>query len=259
MLEANMTEKPTGNQNPVDDYLEAKLEKRSARDEKHLELWQQWKAEPTPQKLQPLLRQLEPTFNTAIRNWKAPNVNETAFKAEIQTHAIKALENYDPSRGASIVTHVTGRIQKAKRFNTRAQNMAYIPEEKAKYIGQIDSARDELMDELGREPTHHEIAGIVNIPAKRVKEIQGLRFADIKGSAFQSDPQGHTGSRDREVIALLRQELKGDEQTVYDYVYGQNGKPKTESTGEIARRMGMSASQVSRIKNRIAAAYKKYV
>ena len=63
----------------------------------------------------------------------------------------------------------------------------------------------------------------------------------------------------QEVVALLRQDLKGDEQTVDDYIYGKNGKPKVESTGEIAKRMGISASQVSRIKNRIGAMYKKYV
>jgi DNA-directed RNA polymerase specialized sigma subunit len=137
--------------------------------------------------------------------------------------------------------------------------MAYIPEDKARHIGKIDTARDQLYDDLGREPTHTEIAGIVGLKPSLVKEIQGLRRADVRGSAFSSDPIGHTGSRDQEVIALLRQELKPDEQEVYDFVYGHNGKPKIESTGEIARRLGKSPSQISRIKNRIGDVYKKYV
>lgn len=243
---------------PVDECLDYKLEKRGARDDKHLELWQQWKANPSPQTMQPLLTAFNPTINSLTKQWKAPKVNESAFKAELTSHAIKAFESYDPNRGASLLTHVTNRAQKAKRFNTRTQNMAYIPEEKSRYIGQIDTARDQLTEELGRDPTHTEIAGIVGIPAARVKEIQGLRRGDIRGSAFQSDPVGHTGSRDREIIALLRPELKGDEQVVYDYLYGQNGKPQLTETGLIAGRIGRSASHVSRIKNRIAAAYAKY-
>jgi len=245
--------------NPVDDYIDASLEKRAERDQKHLQLWETWKQDPNPKTLQPLLKQFEPTFGHAVRSWKAPNVNESAFRAEITRHAIKALEGYDPNRGASLTTHVTGRIQKAKRFNTQAQNMAYIPEEKAKYIGQIDAAKDQLYDELGREPTHTEIAPLVGISPKRVKEIQGLRRADIRSSSFQSDPQGHTSSRDQEIISLLRPELKGDEQKVYDYIYGQNGKPVVTSTGELARLLGKSPSQVSRLKNRIGEAYKKYL
>lgn len=244
--------------NAVDDYLDTKLEKRAERDQKHIELWQTWKADPNPQTLQPLLKQFEPTFGHAVRSWKAPNVNESAFRAELTGHAIKALEGYDPSRGASLTTHITNRIQKAKRFNTQAQNMAYIPEEKAKYIGKIDAARDQLYDELGREPTHQEISPIVGISAKRVKEIQGLRRADIRSSTFQSDPNGHAGSRDQEIISLLRHELKGDEQLVYDHIYGQNGQSVMTSTGALAKQLGKSPSQISRIKNRIADAYAKY-
>jgi sigma-70-like protein len=251
-MEVSMTK------NPMEDYFEAKTKRASSRDEKHVELWQAWKADPNPQNLEPLLQQFKPIFNSKVKQWRAPNVNESAFRAELDKHAIKAFETYDPSRGTTIATHVTNVIQKAKRFNTQAQNLAYIPEDKARYIGKIDTARDQLREELGRDPTHSEIGGVVGISGRRVKEIQGLRRADIRGTAFQSDPLGHSASRDREIISLLRPELKGEEQVVYDYLYGQNGKPKVESTGEIARRLGKSASHVSRIKNRIAAVYKQY-
>jgi DNA-directed RNA polymerase specialized sigma subunit len=260
MLEANMTK------NPVDEYLDsagglktAGIEKRSARDQQHLEYWQTWKAEPSKENIKPLIKEFQPTFNAKLREWKAPNTQEAAFRADLMSHTIKAFESYDPNRGASLSTHVNNYLKKAKRFNTRNQNVAYIPEEKAQWIGPIDTARDKLYEDLGRHPTHEEIAGEVGIKPKLVKEIQGMRYADVRGSAFQSDPLGHTGSRDQEVISLLRHELNEKEKPVYDYVYGQNGKPKIESTGEIAKRLGMSPSQVSRIKNSIGAKYKQYV
>lgn len=244
---------------PIDEYFSAKLEKHAQRDARDIEMWQTWKGNPNPTTLEPLLDRFKPTFNTAVRNWKAPNTNEAAFRAELMTHAIGAFENYDPTRGASLSTHLTRRIEKAKRFNTRVQNLAYIPEDKVKYIGPIDSAADDLRDELNRDPTHAEIGARVGLSGKRVKEIQSLRRADIRGSAFASDPVGHTSSRDQEVISLLRHELKpGDEQTVFDHIYGLNGKAKNESTGTIARLMGKSESQISRIKNTIANKYKQF-
>lgn len=251
--------------NPVDDYLDevgfktAGMEKRSERDQQHLEWWQTWKADPTPQNIKPLMKAFQPTFNAKVREWKATNTQEPALRGDLQTQAIKAFESYDPNRGASLSTHVNNYLKKTIRFNTRTQNLAYIPEEKAQYIGAIDSAKDKLYEELGRQPTHSEIATEVGIRPKLVKEIQGMRYADVRGSAFQSDPLGHTGSRDQEVIALLRHELNEKEKPVYDFIYGQNGKPKIESTGEIARRLGMSPSQVSRIKNSIGAKYKQYI
>lgn len=245
--------------NPIDEYQDAVLEKRAERDQHHLQLWQTWKQDPTPNNLQPLLKQFDRTFGAAVKTIKAPNVNEAAFRGVLAKNAISAFESYDPNRGASLTTHVTNYIQKAKRFNTKAQNMAYIPEDKVKYIGKIDAARDELRDDLGRDPTHQEIGSRVGISGKLVKEIQGLRRADIRASSFQSDPVGHVGSRDREVISLLKTELKGDDLTVYNYLYGQNGMPKIESTGDIAKRMGKSPSQISRIKNHIAALYNQYL
>lgn len=244
--------------NPVDDYLDTKIEKRAERDQKHIGLWQTWQQDPNPKTLKPLLKQFEPLVNTAVRNWKAPNVNEAAFRSKVQGEIIKGLEVYDPNRGASLNTHLTNRVQKVKRFNTQGQNLAYIPEEKAKYIGKIDAAVDQLREDHGRDPTHAEIAGVVGITSKLVKEVQGLRRADIRSSAFMSDPLGHTGSRDQEVIALLRPELSVDEQKVYDHLYGKNGKRRVTSTGELATLLGKSPSQVSRLKNRIAEAYNKY-
>lgn len=245
---------------PIDDYLTAKTKQGHAQNDTKMQLWGQWKQNPNPTTLEPLLHAFKPTFNTQVRTIKAPNTNETALRADLMTQAIKAFQNYDPNRGASLTTHVTNSLKKSQRFNTRVQNLAYIPEDKTKYIGSIDAARDELRDELNRDPTHAEIGARVGLTGKRVKEIQGLRRADIRGSSFQSDPVGHVSSRDQEVISLLRHELKpGDEQTVYDYLYGKNGKQKVESTGAIARLMGKNESQISRIKNKIGALYKQYV
>lgn len=251
--------------NPVDEYLGNEVEKRAARDQKDIEMWEAWKDNPTKAYMKPLLQRFEPDFKRGVRQWKAPNVNEAAFKGNMMQHAIHAFQTYDPNRGASLSTHVTNGIRKSQRFNNKMQNLAYIPEGKSRYIGPIDAASDHLRDDLGRDPTHTEIAQQVNqvpgfrLTGKRVEEIQGLRRKDILGSAFESDPQGHTGSREREIVSLLRTTLSTeDEKTVYDYVYGANGKPRVTSTGDIANKMGKSPSQISRIKGRIAAAYDKY-
>ena len=254
---------------PVEDYLDQFSEsgKTAAqkRDEEDLQAWQTWRQNPNAKTMAPILNRMEPVFNSAVRSFKAPNVNEAAFRGFLQQQAIRAAQTFDPTRGASFRTHATNLMQKAKRFNAQLQNAAYIPEEKVRFIGPIDAAVDHLTDELGREPTHSEVAKQVSmqprfrISAKRVGEIQGLRRKDILGSSFESDPLGHTGSRDREIIALLRPSLKTeDERTVYDYTYGMNGKPKITSTNELASRMGKNPSQIARIKSRIIEEYNKY-
>jgi DNA-directed RNA polymerase specialized sigma subunit len=239
----------------IDDYFMAKT---SARNDKDLELWHSWKQDPTPEKLEPLLQQFKPTIAASARKFRAPNVNPAAFNAVLQSHAIKAFEGYDPQHGASLNTYVTQRLQGAQRFNEQGQNMAYIPHDKVRHIGAIDKVYDELYQESGREPTHAEIGSQLGLSPKLVKTVQESRRADIRSGSFESDPIGHASSRDVEVMNMLRPELSPDAQRLYDLIYPPPGQKPVTSTGQLAKRLGVSDSRVSRLKNEIIATHKKF-
>ena len=96
---------------PVTDFLQAKEAQPNVRREKEHKLWEEWNEnDRSPKHLEPLLKVFEPVVNAKIREWKAPRVNESAFKAELHTHMIKAFANFDPARGASLRTHVENRL-----------------------------------------------------------------------------------------------------------------------------------------------------
>src|SRR5882762_8460110 len=137
----------------------------SARKERDVALWRTWMDQgKRPEHLEPILDAFAPVLHRKLVQWKAPQVSTAAFKAELTRQLIGALEKYDPSRGAALNTHVEIYLQKAKRFNNKYQNTAYIPEGQAAQIGKIDKARDELREELGRDPTHGEIGGRLGLP-----------------------------------------------------------------------------------------------
>jgi DNA-directed RNA polymerase specialized sigma subunit len=146
------------------------------------------------------------------------------------------------------------------RFNANQQNYARIPEGQARRIGKIDSARNELSEELGRDPTHEEIAELLNsrlvgkekaLSGKQVAKIQASRINDVVLSSLEQDPSPNAINRDREIISLLRPTLKPDEQVVFDHLYGINGRPLISSTNELARTLGKQPSQISRLRSSI--------
>lgn len=252
---------------PLDEYDEAKQKLAAERNQDDLETWQTWKADPHPENLSKLLGRFQDDFGRTIRKFKAPNINEAAMRANMSNNAIKAFAQYDPDKGTMLRTYVNTHLSRADRFNRSNQNMAFIPEDKSKLIGPIDQAHDHLSDMLGRPPQPFELAAHltsigVQAPGKKpitsalVSEIQGLRRADIRDSTFESDPSTIKGETHQQVVNLLPQELKGDEVAVFEYMFGRNGKPKVESTGDIARRMGKSPSQISRIRGRIEGKYR---
>lgn len=257
--------------NPVDDYLAIK-KTAAERDSEDLHHFNTWKQNPTKANLNALVSRFEPDINRGAHSWKAPAVPVAAFKADLKKNAINAFETYDPDKGASLRTHVTNMLRRSQRFNAKYQNVAFIPEEKAALITPIKKARELLFDELGKQPTHGQIATYLNnqpellpkrtqgkITAGLIKTVDKYQIKDIPGGAFESDPTPRMMSYHSETLELLRPSLKPDEQVVYDFMFGKNGKPKIESTGEIARRIGRSPSQVSRLKKRIEATYKKYL
>lgn len=256
--------------NPLDIAIEAtdELVKESAaqRDAKDLQLWQAWKKDPTPVNMDPLMQRFEPMFRGKTRMWKAPNVNQASFMTNLRINAVDAFQTFNPqhkpkrgSRSASLRTHLGYKLQRTKRFNVQHQNYAYMPEGQVGHIGVIQRAQDALGEELGRDPKPIEIRDWANpristkdkLTTRKVTTILKGQRKDIIGSTFESDPTPHAIQREREVASLLRPSLDTEQQAVYDYLYGQSGKPQVTSTSAIAKALGKSPSQISRLRTGI--------
>jgi len=80
---------------------------------------------------------------------------------------------------------------------------------------------------------------------------------EVPTSTLQSDMSSLKPSKETEIIRLIQYELTPEEKIVYEHLLGVNGKPQLKP-GEIATRLNMSPSKVSRIKDSIGAKVKKY-
>lgn len=259
--------------NAVDDFLEAKKEAAQTKLADEQKLFSAWKEDPNKRTLGALLTHFKPEIDKRVQVFKAPRVDTAAFKAELHRNAIQAFESYDPNRGAALKTHLTNILKRSQRFNAKHQNVAYIPEEMSALITPIQKARDFLFQEAGSAPDHSDISdylndnpGLVrnrrlagNMTPALVKRVDEYQISDISSTGFASDPYSKTPSPHVETLSLLRTVLKPSEVTVFDYMMGHNGNPKITSTGEIARKLGKSDSQISRIKKSIEAQMKKHM
>jgi DNA-directed RNA polymerase specialized sigma subunit len=247
--------------NPLEALEEAEEKTANDRKAKELDMLHTWRANgQQPEHLQPLIQAYNPVVNQKIKQWKAPSVPESAFRAELHGHLIKAFETYDPNRGAQLSTHVENRLRKAMRYNANYQNVARIPEGQIRKIAPIRLAQQELKDSLGRDPTHDEIADHLGMAPKQVARVMGSLRADIPDSAFESQPDDTMKQmgRDREVLSLLPTTLSHEERTVFHHIFGTEGHQKIDSTNDLAKKLGKSPSQISRIKTSILKKYEEY-
>ena len=252
--------------NPVEEYQQSKEAARTARKEHEISLWTTWKnSGEKPEHLEPLLKLYAPIIGSKVRAWRPPAVPESAFRAELQAHAIKAFQSFDPIRGVALNTHVEARLPKVLRYGNRYANAAYIPEGQSQFIGRINRAKDELSESLGRDPTHEEIADHLGLTPKRVSTIIGAQHADIPmGRSGGQEEYDYTAgvrapehSFEEQQIAvaknILPQIFPGQPafHKLFNYTFGTNDHPQIYSTGELAKKMGKSQSQISHMKTRM--------
>jgi DNA-directed RNA polymerase specialized sigma subunit len=252
--------------NPIEAFENFRTKEGADRAQEDLRLWHHWDQNGrTAEALEPLMKRYEPLLARSQKAWKAPAVNPAAFRAELQKHFINAAGSFDPNQGAAFNTHVQTRLKKALRYNTQHQNVGYIPEDKARRIGSINRAADSLQEDFGRAPTNDEIGQQIGMKGKQVEVIRKGVRRDIPGSVFEekgSDPIEFMGSREQDVIRLMTREperyLSPEEVTVFRHIYGA-GSPKVSGTGELARKLNMSQSRISRLKSSIGAKIKQNI
>jgi DNA-directed RNA polymerase specialized sigma subunit len=250
--------------NPVDDFLlfDAELEKQavSNRAQKDVELWQQWDQNGrSPEDLDKLMRQVEPIIRKQSNVYAGHvNIPKPAVQAEFQIQAIKAIQTYNPTK-AALNTYLTHQLKKGRRFITNYQNVGRISENRIYKINEFNTAKDELADKLRREPSAHEIADRMKWPVSQVTALEKELRRDIPSSHLPGGGMEELKtSKETEVLRLLQYELSPEEKTVYEYLLGENGKPQL-SPGQIAQKMGMAPSKISRIKSSIGMKAKRYL
>ena len=250
--------------NPAEEFLGLKEKEASKKASDDLELWHAWnRGGQTPELMQPLIKKYEPLFKRKTQEWKAPAVAPAAFTAELKRHFIDAAKTFDPERGVAFNTHMQYRIQKAKRFNAKYQNVGYIPEGQAEHIGDIQSAQNTLNEQFGRAPTAAELAEHLDLPEHKVTTVLKALRNDIPSSKFESDPFEFGTSRENDVIRQMQRRpdeyFTPEEAKVFQHVFGVNNHKKITDTTTLASTLGVSMPKVSRLKTSIAEKVKKHI
>jgi DNA-directed RNA polymerase specialized sigma subunit len=212
-----------------------------------------------PQTIAPLLKSFRPLIRKKANQF-AGNVNlpPAAIHAEFQRAAIHAFKRYDPNKGSALNTWLTNNLRKANRWVKKYQNVARIPENRQYGIGLYNTAKANLDASLGREPTTQELAEELGWSQNEVRTLGMELRKDLPTSGFETgyDPTTISPSRDLEKLKLVKYELNPRQRLVYEYTLG-DGQPMLKP-GEIAKRMGVSPSTISRIRKEIADKLEQY-
>lgn len=245
----------------IEQFFQHEKEAAASREQKDLDAWEEWNAKNRdPNAVRPLLKRFKPLImkRANVYAGKNPNVPAEAVRAEFMGHAMKAFETYDPNRGAALKTHVYNQMRKGQRFISQyAGGFGRMPEDRFYRVQEFRNARENLADQLGREPSALELADELKWPIKQVTQMELEDRKEVPMSHLAKDMTSIKPSHSAEVIRLIQYDLTPQERLVMEHLLGINGKLKLRP-GQIALQLNISPSKVSRIRATIANKVKQY-
>lgn len=230
-----------------------------------MNLYNQWKETGSKEAFQGLYNSMKPLLYAAAKkaSYGSP-LPQSAHHIWAAQSMLDALRTYRPDAGTTLATHVYGAVhQKAKRLDYNYQNIGKMPEPRATRIGLFQNEMENMRTELDRPPSSVELADRLGWSVKTVELTQKEVHRNLSISDGVDSEAFIESSADRAILDDLYYDLPGDEQVVYDYIYGQHGKPRLTKANsridfeEIGRRTGWSASKVRSLHARIRARAEK--
>lgn len=221
-------------------------------------LWKKWKSDKTDKNLSVLFKRLDPLIQSNVNRYSAAPIPRSALEAEAKKWTLKAFEGFNPTMGVKLSTHVTNYLRKLYRYTVQHQNIGRIPEHRALQINSFKVANTQLHDKLGRPATTTELADHLSWPIKHVREMESSLRQDIAASTGMGEEGTEKHSPEMEVIQMGYYSLNPEEQIIFDYTLGSHGKPKL-SPGEMATKLKMSNSKISKLRNSVASKLHGYI
>jgi len=217
---------------------------------KDLELWRQWNRTKSQQDLQALLDHLQPVINGQVTRWSG-TLARPMLEMRGKVLATEAIKSYNPNRGAALATHVTNQLLKLSRTVYSHTAAARLPEHKAVGMASFSVAQDHLRSELGRDPTHSEIADNLGWSTPRVSAFQkAFDRKELLGSGEFNPSMFPVADEEDPIVGFVYHDMAPKTQKLFEHITGYGGA-KVMSNRQLMRKFKMTQGQVSYQKRKL--------
>jgi DNA-directed RNA polymerase specialized sigma subunit len=210
-----------------------------------LKLWEKYKESGSPADRDALIKHLDPLLRKQVAKW-AGNVPQNTLMTQAKLLAAKALDTYNPDRGAALSTHVVNGLAPLSRTVYTYQNVARIPENITLKLNSYNAAKDHLITTLGRDPNtdelHQELGWNANELSRMDKYVRKDLVESVGG--LNDNFYGSNASDEDDILASLYFSLTPQEKKIFEYTTGYSGKAIL-SNSEIMEKLGLSQAQLS--------------
>jgi DNA-directed RNA polymerase specialized sigma subunit len=212
------------------------------------ELWNQWNKNRNKETLTPLLKAVNPIIQKEVSRWATGSVSRPVLDIEAKKLALKAFDTYSP-QSSQLNTHLTNQLKGLSRIVYTNSNPARLPEHQTLKVGTYLNAKNELEEQLGREPTVEELSSSLKWSKKEVERFSTELRTGL--STSKPTPAGfETYNPDETLVDFIYNDLHDQDKLVFEHTTGYGGN-KILSAKDLIAKTGMTQGQISHSKRRI--------
>lgn len=240
-------------QQAFEDTIGAKEKPSSEQD-----AFDQWKTSQDGTQLRNVVMSLKPVIDSAVSQYVGQKAAPT-IRQRANILAADAVKSFDPTRGASLKTHVYNQLRRLQRMAPGVVDPLAPPERFRRQQVDIKQGVELLQEEMGRDPTDEEVADLLGMPSARVTKVRNRMRARMPMSVYEEassdddtapDIVGSTRTPYDEWIDAVYHDLGEIDRLILMYRTGYRNSDVL-SNQEIANRLSISPAAVSQRANRI--------
>lgn len=204
----------------------ATMEEITKKRQEEEKLLQAFKASPSKETFTPLYQSFKPLiFQAARKNMFGSPLPQAAHMAYAAQSFMDSIRTHNPKLAPFRIHAYSTVFNKGKRLNLKYQNIGYIPEARATKYQMFTNAENMLREQLGREPSAHELADEIRWS---VKDVETMR-KEVKKDFVLDEGHAETFSlaksnRATQIFQDMMYSLIPTHQTVLEHAVGLNGK-----------------------------------
>lgn len=212
-------------------------------------LYETWRSDPTPDNLGLVVNSLGSTIDYKLSSMGIGNNPQMRHQARL--YAAEAVRKFEPASGASLRTWTQSQLQSIHRYRRENQGPVKIPDRAAIDAWAIEKASRELEDELGFEPDVKQLADRSGLSVKRIATVRQIT-RPVAAAAQMFEEGGSQNAPDflGEALDYIYDSSDPVDRKIIEHTTGYGGA-QAMSKAEIALKLGISPSQVTRRSDKI--------
>jgi DNA-directed RNA polymerase specialized sigma subunit len=231
-----------------------------------LELLDKFKKNPSKETFTPLYQSFKPLIYQATRgNMIGSPIPQSAHMALAAQSFLDSIRTHNPKLAPFHIHAFSTINNKGKRLNYKYQNIGYIPEARATKYQTFTNASNWLRDQLGREPSSHELADELGWSPKLVETFTKEIRKDLLLEEGRSEQLSVIKSdKAQQALRDISYNLIPEHQLVLDRIQGwSTGTPLVKKNGgadiqAVSKSTGLSVPKIRSALKTITRKYKQY-